>query len=211
MLELATVTLASLFAGLIDAIVGGGGLILVPALFSVFPNAAPATLFGTNKAAAVWGTAWATAQYARRVQLQWSALLPAAIAALAGSFAGAWTVTLVNANGLRKALPFILTVVLIYTLARKDMGRTHAPRHTGTTQAVVASAIGVVIGFYDGFFSPGAVRLQRPRLVAHRRRDGRGQCGGQFARHPLGLEARRGFCALGVHCGGERVDFEDGV
>ena len=155
MLELATVTLASLFAGLIDAIVGGGGLILVPALFSVFPNAAPATLFGTNKGAAVWGTAWATGQYARRVQLQWSALLPAAIAALVGSFAGAWTVTVVNANGLRKALPFILAVVLIYTLLRKDMGRTHAPRHTGALQATVASVIGVVIGFYDGFFGPG--------------------------------------------------------
>jgi uncharacterized protein len=155
MLELATVTLASLLAGLIDAIVGGGGLILVPALFSVFPNAAPATLFGTNKAAAVWGTAWATAQYARRVQLQWSALLPAAAAALVGSFAGAWTVTLVNASGLRKALPFILAAVLIYTLARKDMGVTHAPRHTGSRQAWMASAIGVVIGFYDGFFGPG--------------------------------------------------------
>ena len=155
MLELATVTLASLFAGFIDAIVGGGGLILVPALFTVFPNAAPATLFGTNKGAAIWGTAWATAQYARRVQLQWSALLPAACAALLGSFAGAWTVTLVNANGLRKALPFILTAVLIYTLVRKDMGSTHAPRHGGRTQALIASAIGLVIGFYDGFFGPG--------------------------------------------------------
>lgn len=154
-LDLLTVTLASLFAGFVDAIVGGGGLILVPALFSVYPSAAPATLFGTNKGAAVWGTAWATAQFARRVELPWSALAPAAVAALAGSAAGAWTVTMVSAAGLRRALPFILLAVLLYTLARKDLGRTHAPTMHGTRQAVAASAIGLAIGFYDGFFGPG--------------------------------------------------------
>ena len=155
MFELATVTLASLFAGFVDAIVGGGGLILVPALFSVFPNAAPATLFGTNKGAAVCGTAWATVQYSRRVQMQWRAMLPAATAALAGSFAGAWTVTLTSPSGLRRALPFILAGVFIYTLLRKDLGRVHAPRHAGARQALMASGIGLVIGFYDGFFGPG--------------------------------------------------------
>jgi uncharacterized protein len=155
MLDLLTVTLASLFAGFVDAIVGGGGLILVPALFSVFPTTAPATLFGTNKGAAVWGTAWATAQYAKRVTMRWAALLPAAAAALIGSFAGAWAVTLVSAGGLRRALPFVLLAVLIYTLARKDLGRHHAPRFSGRAEALVASAVGLVIGFYDGFFGPG--------------------------------------------------------
>lgn len=154
-LELLTVTLASLFAGFVDAIVGGGGLILVPALFSVFPNAAPATLFGTNKGAAVWGTAWATAQFAKKVQMRWAALLPAALAAFAGSAAGAWAVTLVSAGGLRRALPFVLLAVLVYTLARKDMGRHHTPHFSGRAEALVASALGLVIGFYDGFFGPG--------------------------------------------------------
>ncbi|HEX6705791.1 MAG TPA: TSUP family transporter [Albitalea sp.] len=155
MLDLATVTLASLFAGFVDAIVGGGGLILIPALFSVFPTAPPATLLGTNKGAAVWGTAWSTVQFARRVTLPWSALAPAAVAALAGSLAGAWTVTLVSPGGLRKALPFILLAVLAYTLARKDMGRVHAPHLGPRATATAASGIGVLIGFYDGFFGPG--------------------------------------------------------
>jgi uncharacterized membrane protein YfcA len=155
MLEIVTVTLASLFAGFIDAIVGGGGLILVPALFSVFPSTTPATLFGTNKGAAVWGTAWATVQYAKRVDMAWSALVPACAAALAGSFAGAWTVTLVSPAGLRKALPFILLAVLVYTLARKDLGRHHAPTFAGSAQAWMASAVGLLVGFYDGFFGPG--------------------------------------------------------
>lgn len=154
-LDLLTVTLASLFAGFVDAIVGGGGLILVPALFSVFPGAAPATLFGTNKGASVWGTAWATAQFARKVELRWAALLPAAATALAGSFCGAWAVTMVSAQGLRKVLPFVLLAVLLYTLARKDLGRTHAPRFSGRHEALVASTLGGVVGFYDGFFGPG--------------------------------------------------------
>jgi uncharacterized protein len=121
----------------------------------VFPGAPPATLLGTNKATGVWGTGWATAQFAKRVQIPWAAMLPAAGAALVGSFAGAWTVTLVSAEGLRKALPLILLGVLLYTLARKDLGRRHAPRFAGRKQAAVAGAIGVVIGFYDGFFGPG--------------------------------------------------------
>jgi len=96
MTELALVALASLFAGCVDAIVGGGGLILVPALFGMYPGAAPATLLGTNKGSGIWGTAWATWQFSRRVQLSWAALLPAALAAFAGSFAGAWALTLVK-------------------------------------------------------------------------------------------------------------------
>ena len=156
MLELAIVTLASLFAGCVDAIVGGGGLILVPALFGVFPEAAPATLLGTNKATGIWGTGWATVQFARRVQLPWRALAPAAAVALLGSFAGAWTLTLVSAEGLRKALPIILVAVLVYTVVRKDLGLTHAPSRSGRAQAAIACAIGAVIGFYDGFFGPGA-------------------------------------------------------
>ncbi|MDC8785633.1 sulfite exporter TauE/SafE family protein [Roseateles koreensis] len=155
MLEFALLALASLMAGFVDAVVGGGGLILVPTLFSAFPQAAPATLFGTNKAAASWGTAWSTAQYVKRVSLNWRGLLPAAAVGVLGSFAGAWTVTLVDAGFLRRALPLILLAVLVYTLSRKDLGRHHAPRFTGRAETGVAAAIGLCIGFYDGFFGPG--------------------------------------------------------
>jgi uncharacterized membrane protein YfcA len=156
MTELALVALASLFAGCVDAIVGGGGLILVPALFGMYPGAAPATLLGTNKASGIWGTGWATWQFSRRVQLPWASLLPAAGAALAGSFAGAWVLTLASPDGLRKALPVVLIAVLAYTLARKDLGRHHEPRWHGATQTLLACAIGAAVGFYDGFFGPGA-------------------------------------------------------
>jgi uncharacterized membrane protein YfcA len=113
-MELLLVSIASLLAGFVDSIVGGGGLILAPALFAVFPGAHPATLFGVNKGASVWGTAVATAQYARRVDLRWAALLPAAGAGFCGSLAGAWLVTVIDPGFLRKALPFVLLGVLAY-------------------------------------------------------------------------------------------------
>ena len=154
-MELLFVSLASLLAGLIDAIVGGGGLILVPALFAGFPQAAPATLFGTNKSASIWGTAFATWQYSRRVRLDWRSLLPTALIGLAGSLLGAWMVTLVDATMFRRALPAVLAVLLIYTLARKELGREHAPLHQGWALAWRLLCIGGLIGWYDGFFGPG--------------------------------------------------------
>ncbi|MFZ2988245.1 sulfite exporter TauE/SafE family protein [Ideonella sp.] len=155
MFELLIVAAASGLAGFIDAIVGGGGLVLLPTLFAVYPGAHPATLSGSNKGAAIWGTAWAAGQYARRVTLRWPALLPAVLAALIGSFLGAWALTLVNPGGLRKALPVVLVLILIYTLAKKDLGRAHAPRFAGRAEAVLASSVGLGIGLYDGFFGPG--------------------------------------------------------
>lgn len=158
-MELLFVACASLLAGFVDAIVGGGGLVLVPALFAAFASAHPATLLGVNKSASLWGTAAATVQYARRVHMPWRTLLPAGLMALGSSFAGAWLVTVVSPEFLRKLLPFVLLAVLAYTLTKKELGREHAPRLRGWREAAVASAIGLVLGFYDGFFGPGAGSL----------------------------------------------------
>ncbi len=154
-MEMLFVSLASLLAGFVDSIVGGGGLVLVPALFATFPNAHPATLFGTNKGASVMGTAIATVQYSKRVQLQWAALAPAAIVCFLASMGGAWLVTVISPGFLRKALPLVLLLVLVYTLAKKQLGRHHTPRFSGPREALVACGIGAGIGFYDGFFGPG--------------------------------------------------------
>lgn len=150
------VTLASFFAGLVDSIVGGGGLILVPALFATYPGAPPATLLGTNKSASVWGTSIAAVQYARRVHIPWPVVLPAAATALAGALLGAWAVTQVDAGFMRRALPLVLLGVLLYTLANKSLGTVHAPRHERAAATTIACAIGAGVGFYDGFFGPGA-------------------------------------------------------
>ncbi len=154
-MELLFTTFASALAGFVDAIVGGGGLILLPALFSAYPSAAPATLFGTNKSASVWGTAFATWQYSRRVQIQWRVMLPAAAVTMVAAFAGAWLVTQISPAFLRRLLPLVLLVVLVYTLMRKDMGRHHTPRFGPRAELWATCTIGLTIGFYDGFFGPG--------------------------------------------------------
>ncbi len=148
--------LAAMAAGFIDAVVGGGGLILVPSLFSAFPTLAPATLFGTNKAGAVWGTSAAAWSFARRVRLPWAVVLPASLAAFAGGLVGAYAVTHISPHAMRKLLPVVLAAVLGYVLMRKDLGQHHAPRVRGLWVAVLG---GGVIGLYDGFFGPGTGNL----------------------------------------------------
>ena len=154
-MELLIATCASALAGFIDAIVGGGGLIMLPTLFAVYPQVEPATLMGNNKSASVWGTAFATWRYARQVSLRWSVLLPAGVVTMLGSLVGAWTVTQTSPEFLRRLLPAVLVLLLIYTLLRKDMGRDHAPRWSHRMELGLTCVIGAGIGFYDGFFGPG--------------------------------------------------------
>lgn len=155
MIDFVLLGVAAFTAGLVDAVVGGGGLIQIPAIFSVFPREVPATLLGTNKLASVFGTTAAAVTYSRRVRVTWSAAAPAAVAAFVLSFAGAWTVTRVPGDFVRGLLPFILVAVAVYTFRKKDFGSVHAPIHSGMAERLWAVGVGAAIGFYDGFFGPG--------------------------------------------------------
>jgi uncharacterized membrane protein YfcA len=93
--------------------------------------------------------------YSRRVTMRWKALLPAAAAGFVASMGGAWLVTMVSPEFLRKFMPVVLVAVLAYTLARKELGRHHAPKFEGRAEIAVVCGIGVLVGFYDGFFGPG--------------------------------------------------------
>lgn len=147
--------LAALFAGFVDSIVGGGGLIQLPALFTAFPQAAPATLFGTNKLASVIGTGSAAIQYSRRVAIPWRVAGPGALAALVGSWYGAKAVAYLDPAILRPLILVLLVLVAIYTFVRKDLGSVSVEPEHGWRSVLLALAIGGSIGFYDGFFGPG--------------------------------------------------------
>jgi uncharacterized protein len=155
MIEFAVLGAAAFVAGLVDSVVGGGGLIQVPAMFAALPKEIPATLLGTNKLASVCGTGSAALSYARRVRVAWSTAAPAALAAFVASFFGAWTVSRVPADFVRGLLPFVLVAVAVYTFRKKDFGSIHSPLHSGLKETVLAVLLGGVIGFYDGFFGPG--------------------------------------------------------
>jgi uncharacterized membrane protein YfcA len=155
MSELIAASLASLAAAFVNSIAGGGGLVSIPVLFGLFPSAPAAALLGTNKAAMVWGTAWAAGSFSRRAKISWNMLVPAIVAALVGGFVGAWLVTQVSGAWLRRLLPVMLAVVLASTLLQKDLGQSHAPKFSGTPQSLLAALISLGLGVYDGFFGPG--------------------------------------------------------
>ncbi|HRP95939.1 MAG TPA: TSUP family transporter [Rhodocyclaceae bacterium] len=147
--------LAAFLAGFVDAVVGGGGLIQIPALLAAFPTIAPATLFGTNKIASIVGTSSAAVQYARRVAIPWRVALPGAAAALIGAWYGARAVAHMPAEVLRPVILVLLVLVAAYTFARKDFGRHAREELPAAHEIALALLIGGVIGFYDGFFGPG--------------------------------------------------------
>lgn len=142
-------------AGFVDAVVGGGGLIQIPALFVLKPELAPATLFGTSKFAGIFGTGSAAFQYGRRVPLPWRMLGITAGTAFVFSFAGARAVSLFSPAVLRPFIIALLVAVFVYTLIKKDFGALHAPKFSEVQQKLLGFLIGAVIGFYDGFFGPG--------------------------------------------------------
>ncbi|EKU53365.1 sulfite exporter TauE/SafE [Acinetobacter sp. WC-323] len=142
-------------AGTIDAAVGGGGLIQIPALMGALPQTAPATLFGTNKLASIFGTGSAAFSFVRRVKLQWSLLGVIALFAFISSFIGAACVSLIPTHILRPIVLVMLIVIAIYTFAKKQFGQVHVDQQI-TPKLLLLAAIGsLAIGFYDGIFGPG--------------------------------------------------------
>lgn len=142
-------------AGTIDAAVGGGGLIQIPALMSALPQIAPATLFGTNKLASICGTGSAAFSFIRRVKLQWLLLAVIAVFAFISAFVGAACVSMVPTHILRPIVLVMLVVIAIYTFIKKQFGQVHVDQRI-TPKLLIFAAIGsLVIGFYDGIFGPG--------------------------------------------------------
>ena len=146
---------AAFFAGFVDAIVGGGGLIQLPALLAAFPSSAPPILLGTNKLGSICGTTGAVIRYRRVVRIPRKVLLPAAAVAFLAALTGASLVSAVSPSLFRPLVPVMLSVVLAYILWHKDLGARHAPIVLSRRRGYLALAAIGLIGAYDGFFGPG--------------------------------------------------------
>lgn len=149
--------MAAALAGFVDAVAGGGGLIQVPALFAGLPRESPATLFGTNKLASIFGTLNAARRYIREVDMPWAVAVPTAVAAFAFSFLGAATVAWLPKEVVRPLVLWLLVGVAIYTWTKPDFGtQAQASRVPAGRVLLVSVVCGAALGFYDGFFGPGA-------------------------------------------------------
>lgn len=139
---------------MVDAVVGGGGLIQIPVLLSQFSQSPIPSLFGTNKVSSIAGTGSAMWRFARTVRIPWDVVLPVTAAALIGAWLGAAVVAWLPKDAMRPLVLILMLAVAVYTFRRKDLG------HTATRELVPADrwrgiALGLAIGFYDGFFGPG--------------------------------------------------------
>jgi uncharacterized protein len=152
--------LAALLAGFIDAIVGGGGLITVPALMLALPAGTPIpTLLGTNKVVACTGTTMAAGEFLRSRALAWREMVGPVLASALGAAGGVWLTYRVHADFLRPFMLGLLVAMLAFILFRPDLGRLHAPRFGLGHQRGLAALLALTLGFYDGFFGPGTGSL----------------------------------------------------
>lgn len=145
----------SFIAGLIDAVVGGGGLIQLPALLITLPNSPLPAIFGTNKIAALSGTSISAYHYSKRIKFNFLLLITISICAGITSFAGARVISYINVNTLKPIVLVILVLIAIYTFIKKDLGSIQTKTLSSTKKLIYGSAIGLIVGFYDGFFGPG--------------------------------------------------------
>jgi uncharacterized protein len=155
-----TITIISLIilsfvAGFIDAVVGGGGLIQIPALLISLPKTPLPTIFGTNKIAALAGTSISAVQYSKRIKFNYKLLLAISICAGLASFLGAKVVSYINVNTLKPVILVVLISIAIYTFLKKDLGSVQTKNLSFDKQMIYGSIIGLIVGFYDGFFGPG--------------------------------------------------------
>lgn len=147
--------LASLLAGWIDAVVGGGGLVQLPALVLGLPGASPVQLLATNKMASVCGTATSSLTYVRRVRPDLRTAAPLALAAFVGSMLGAVVASHIPKEAFNPIILVVLVAVGAYTLFTPSLGAQTALRFAGRRHLGAALGIGAVVGFYDGALGPG--------------------------------------------------------
>ncbi|SES42401.1 hypothetical protein SAMN04487983_105236 [Streptomyces sp. yr375] len=149
--------LAALAAGWIDAVVGGGGLLLLPAMLLGLPAGTPAaTALGTNKAVAIVGTSGAAVTYARRAPVDVRLAVRIGLAALAGSSGGAFFAAGMSTEVLKPVIMVVLVCVAAFVILRPAFGTAPAPGPATRRQILAAIGLaGLGIGFYDGLIGPG--------------------------------------------------------
>lgn len=158
---------AAFVAGWVDAVVGGGGLIQLPALLIGLPASTPvASVSGTNKLSSACGTLVASTTYVRKVRVDWRSAIPLMVCAWIGSMAGA---NLVKFFPRQYFTPIVLVVLIgvgWYTFRRPHLGLEHQLRHAGWGHYLRLMGLGLGIGAYDGFLGPGTGTFFVIALVA---------------------------------------------
>jgi uncharacterized membrane protein YfcA len=147
--------IASGFAGFVDAMAGGGGLIQLPSLIIGLPNKELPLILGTNKVPSIFGTAAAARNYFKNIKPDIPLTLTMMLPAFIGSIAGAAMAAFVPIGFFRPFIVLLLILVAIYTWKKPELGMAENLKFTHSKRLVIVALIGFLIGFYDGIFGPG--------------------------------------------------------
>jgi uncharacterized membrane protein YfcA len=147
--------IASGFAGFVDAMAGGGGLIQLPALLVGLPNKELPLILGTNKVPAIFGTTAAARNYFKNIKPDIPLTLSMMGPAFIGSMGGASLAAAVPKDFFKPFIVFLLIAVAIYTWVKPELGMSENLKYTQKKRLVIVAIIGLLIGFYDGIFGPG--------------------------------------------------------
>jgi len=147
--------IASGFAGFVDAMAGGGGLIQLPALIVGLPNKELPLILGTNKVPSIFGTAAAARNYFKNIKPDIPLTLSMMGPAFIGSMGGASLAAAVPKDFFKPFIVFLLVTVAIYTWVKPELGMNENLKYTHKKRLVIVALIGLLIGFYDGIFGPG--------------------------------------------------------
>jgi uncharacterized membrane protein YfcA len=152
---LGLLALAGLSAGFVDAVVGGGGLVQLPALLIGLPHASPVNVLATNKLSSFCGTSVSSATYYRRIRPDPRTFGPLMACAFVGSVGGALVGSRISERAFDPIVLVVLVVVGAYVLFRPDLGETTLLRYDGRRHVGTAMLAGLLIGCYDGALGPG--------------------------------------------------------
>lgn len=166
LINLALLALAMFFAGFVDAIAGGGGLIQTPAMLLALPDRDPVSVVATSKTAAFFGTTTAAIKYRRHIKTDARLLLAMVIPAFIGACFGALLASEISPESFKSAIFFMMIAIFIYTLFKPDLGKVHVEKHSPRKLMVIGGVAAFAIGFYDGLIGPGTGTMLMIALVA---------------------------------------------
>lgn len=152
---IALLILAALAAGYVDAVVGGGGLVQLPALVIGLPDASPVQILATNKLSSICGTTVAAATYYRRIRPDPATFVPLVICSFVGSLGGALIASQIPKSAFSPIVLAALILVGGYVLLKPDLGSVTELRWAGSRHRLAAVLVGLSVGLYDGALGPG--------------------------------------------------------
>jgi uncharacterized membrane protein YfcA len=165
-INLALLALAMFFAGFVDAIAGGGGLIQTPAMLLALPDRDPVSVVATSKTAAFFGTTTAAIKYRRHIKTDARLLLAMVIPAFIGACFGSLLASEISPESFKSSIFFMMIAIFIYTLFKPDLGKVNVEKHSPRKLMVIGGIAAFAIGFYDGLIGPGTGTMLMIALVA---------------------------------------------